>query len=183
MCSVSSDNVTGRVTECSAVRALWTLIGPLLAKLHPGMSRKSPEVMCLLSLDVSFVLLPRGNTHVSRILSGRSPKTISRALTRTNVRHFTFIPVPQEGHATTRLEGLKKWVLPKSATVDPCVRNMSRRKSIPGLEATLLLELLCRAVSHREFLHCHYTSSALPSRTKITFPLLGWTCALLNLPP
>ena len=43
--------------------------------------------------------------------------------------------------------------------------------------------LLCRALSHSEFLDCEYTSSSLPASTKIAFPLLGQTCTLFNLPP
>lgn len=92
--------------------------------------------MCLLCF---YQIHRGGNTHVSRVLSGRSPKSISRALIRTGVRHFTFIPVPQEGHATTRIEELKKWVLPKFATVDQYVRNTSTRKSVHRWEVTSLL--------------------------------------------
>lgn len=92
--------------------------------------------MCLLCL---YQIHRGGSTRISRLLSGRSPKSICRALIRTSVRHFTFIPVLQEGHATTRVEGLKKWVLPKFATADQCVRNMSMRKSICWWEVTSLL--------------------------------------------
>lgn len=117
--------------------------------------------MCLLCF---YQIHRGGNTHVPRVLSGRSPKSISRALIRTGVRHFTLIPVPQEGHATTRTEGLKKRVLPKFATVGQCVRNTSMRRSVHRWEVTSLLSspvVFCHTLSNLG--KTHFFQSLYPS--------------------
>lgn len=76
-------------------------------------------------------------------LSGRCPKSNSRARIRTSERRFVFVPMLHEGYTAILMEALKKWVLPNFVTVHKCVRNRHKEEKSLLMKGHITIESPC----------------------------------------
>lgn len=95
--------------------------------------------------DVSSVASARISPTAEKTLklSGRCPKSDSRARIRASERRFVFVPMLHEGHTTALMEALKKWVSPNFVTVHKCVRSRHKEEKSLLMKGHITIESPC----------------------------------------